>query len=137
MKVFLGGTMQSGWREQLKLMVRCKTVDPESFVREHDLKNALARAECDLLIYVITPREICATAIAEAVDCSNKLPSKTIFAYLSSDDSGQFDLQQKAKLNNIGQIVARNGGAFFLTLTAVANYLNKLNEFHNLHAVST
>ena len=63
-------------------------------------------------------------SIAEAIDDSNKRPNKTIFCLLSYDGGPSFDNEQWYSLNQVGKMVAMNGGKYFRGLHDVADYLN-------------
>lgn len=108
----------------------------------------------DYCLYVITPsiQDIC--NIAKVIDDSNKRPEKTIFCvlekeipkivqinnpmcYLGSPDYRmfidkkvysskkiEFNKSELKSLNQVGEMVKRNGGKYFKSLKEVAEYLN-------------
>jgi hypothetical protein len=83
------------------------------------------RDECDFCLYVLTPKMDGFYAVAEVIDDSNKRPGKTIFSYLHEDDGNKFSPTQLKSLQQVGEMVKRNGARFFETLDEVASYLNK------------
>lgn len=80
---------------------------------------------CDYCLTVITPEMTGVYSIAEAVDDSNKRPSKTIFCVLQEYYGRSFDYGQMLSLNNTGKMIVENGGKYFNSLVEVANFLNK------------
>ena len=139
-KVFLGGTCnESKWREELIAKLRINYYNPvvEDWTEECMAEERRQRMICDYCLYVITPRMSGTYSIAEAVDDSNKRPKKTIFCLLSTDE-GWYDTStsktpnricftesQLRSLNQVGEMVKRNGGQYFTNLDDVAEYLNK------------
>lgn len=112
------------------------------------------REICDYCLYVITPAMKGVYSIAEVIDDSNKRPEKTIFCvlkkevsiikripnplwYIGSSDprkvinqeyypNGElyFDDNEMKSLNQVGEMVKRNGGKYFKSLEDVATYIN-------------
>ena len=139
-KVFLGGTCNySRWREELIKMINIDFFNPvvkdwNEEARKEELKQ---REECDYCLYTITPKMLGYYSIAEAIDDSNKRPEKTIFCVLpyeielkQNDITGEpvykfFTKEQFYSLEQVGQMVERNGGKYFCSLEEVADYLNK------------
>lgn len=129
-KVFLGGTRaESVWREKLIHMLQVNYFNPvvECMTDEQ-------REMCDFYLYVITPSMQDFYAIAEAVDDSKKRPGKTIFCFLDKDiprcehiyeELKEFNKAQIKQLEQVAELVLRNGGKCFRTLTEVAAYLNR------------
>lgn len=141
-KVFLGGTCNgSEWREELIPMLRINYYNPvvEDWTEECMAEERRQRMICDYCLYVITPRMSGVYSIAEVVDDSNKRPGKTIFCILEKDinpftnlssdwkipEYTTFDCSQLKSLNQVGEMVKRNGGQYFTNLDDVAEYLNK------------
>lgn len=131
--VFLGGTCAgSTWRENIikKLKIDyfnpvVKNWDDEAKQRELD-----ARGTADYLLYVITPRMKGVYSIAEVTEDAVKQPTKTIFCYLTKDidDDGEdivFTAEQKNSLNEVGNLVERNGAKYFKSIAEVVDYLNE------------
>lgn len=65
-------------------------------------------------------------SIAEATDMSNKNPKGTIFCVINEtfENDKKFHYKQLRSLDNVGDLVKRNGGQYFTSLEAVAGYLN-------------
>lgn len=147
MKVFLGGTCaETVWREKLIPMLQCDYFNPvvEDWTEECMAEEIRQRQECDYCLYTITPSMQGVYSIAEVVDDSNKKPDKTIFCVLSEEVSyGQvypdrpiysfpnakisFSIGEMKSLNQVGEIVKRNGGKYFRSLENVAEFLNAIS----------
>lgn len=132
MKVFLGGTCNgSTWRDELIPMLKVDYFNPlvENWTEADYLEELKQREECDLCLYVITPKMTGVYSIAEAVDDSNKRPEKTIFCLLfDSEHEGAativFNHFQYTSLDKVGRMIKANGGEHFTNLQSVANYIN-------------
>lgn len=134
-KVFLGGTVTGvdplyGWRGKIIPMLKIDYFNPvmkswnkAAIEEEYNQKNNI----CDYGLFVITPEIRGYFSIAEAVDFSNKRPAGTIFCVLDEtfENAKKFSPVQAKSLNNVGNLIKRNGGQFFNSLEQVANYLNK------------
>jgi len=126
-KVFLGGTCNgSTWRDSLIKDLQIDYFQPqgEDWTPEMMEEEIKQRAECDLCLYVITPKMTGVYSIAEVVDDSNKRPHKTIFCYLTTDEDQQFSTAQIKSLNQTGKMIKENGAILFKTLAETADYLN-------------
>ena len=126
-KVFLGGTCnESTWRDALIPMLKIDYFNPvvEYWTPECQLEEIKQRQICDYCLYVITPKMTGVYSVAEVIDDSNKRPKKTIFCFLDYDILYFTDGQIKS-LEAVGEMVTRNGGQFFRSLTEIANFLNK------------
>ena len=126
-KVFLGGTCnESTWRDELIPMLKIESYNPvvDDWTPECQAEEIKQRADSDYVLYVITPKMTGVYSIAEAVEDSNKRPSKTIFCYLKEDDL-TFTEGQIKSLEMVGSLVERNGAKWFRSLDEIANYLNK------------
>ena len=133
-KVFLGGTCNgSNWRNKLIPMLKIDYFNPvvKEWTEECYREELKQREICDYCLYVITPRMTGTYSIAEAVDDSNKRPNKTIFCFLSEDETYPIDKgtiyfkeHQIKSLNQVGRMVKNNGGKHFSSLEDVAEYLN-------------
>lgn len=130
-KVFLGGTCNdSTWRQSLKELLTIHYFDPvvDDWTPECQVEERKQRELCDYCLYVITPKMAGVYSIAEVVDDSNKRPEKTVFCYLSTDDDDIFNAGQIKSLDQVGEMVARNGGKFVRSLKEVADILNKTGQ---------
>ncbi len=126
-KVFLGGTCNgSTWREQLIPMLQIEYFNPvvADWTPECQQMEIEERENSDFCLYVITPKMTGVYSIAEAVDDSNKRPSKTLFCVLGEDgDTGFTKFQLKSLLQTM-KLINSNGAVAFADLKEVANYLN-------------
>jgi len=127
MKVFLGGTCnESGWREQLISMLNIDYFNPvvEDWTPECMAEELKQREECELCLYVITPKMTGVYSIAEVVDDSNKRPTRTIFVRLFKDGNESFTTGQWKSLGAVAEMVERNGAMSFFDLDAAAYWIN-------------
>ena len=128
-KVFLGGTCNnSTWREDLMPLLDIDFFNPAvpDWTEACYQEELTQRANCDFVLYCITPRMTGAYSIAEVVDDSNKRPEKTVFAFTSSDGELVFDKGQIKSLGKVAEMVKSNGGTVFADapLAEIAQYLN-------------
>lgn len=126
--VFLGGTCnESEWRDVLIPMLNINFFDPrvDDWTPECQKEEIKQRKICDYCLYVITPKMTGVYSIAEVVDDSNKNPKKTLFCILQNDGDLNFDEGQIRSLNQVGEMVKKNGAKFFTSLEQIADYLNK------------
>jgi len=128
-KVFLGGTCNnSTWRGELIPLLEIDYFNPvvtdwDSAAQERELRE---RETCDYVLYCITPKMTGVYSIAEVVDDSNKRPEKTLFLFLEKDEDVEFDKGQLKSLAAVGDLVKRNGGSVFSSLSDIAMYLNRV-----------
>ena len=126
-KVFLGGTCnESTWRDERIKKLKIDYFNPvvDDWTEECYKEELRQREICDYCLYVITPRMTGVYSIAEVIDDSNKRPEKTIFCFLSNDDSKRFVNGQIKSLDKVGVMVENNGGKYFKSLDEVAEFLN-------------
>ena len=83
------------------------------------------REACDFCLYVITPKMTGVFSIAEVVDDSNKRPEKTLFCVLVEDGNEVFTTGQSKSLEQVGNMVGKNGTEVLFSLRSVASYLNE------------
>lgn len=127
MKVFLGGTTGSGWRDKLIPGLSINYFNPvsDNWSNKHKARELKQRDTCDILLYVITPAMEGVYSIAEVIDDSNKQPFKTVFNFLLSDGGKSFTAKQLMSLNMVGRMVEVNGGTWIKGgLQQVADCLN-------------
>lgn len=122
---FLGGTCnESTWREELiaQLDERVEFFNPvvPDWTPECQAREDKAREESRYVLFVITSQMTGVFSIAEAVDCSNKRPESTLFAYLPDG----FDKGQVKSLATTARMITRNGGKVFDSLKDIAVFLN-------------
>lgn len=130
-KVFLGGTCnESTWREDLIELLKIDYFNPvvEDWTEECMAEERKQRETCDFVLYTITPKMTGVYSIAEVIDDSNKRPEKTIFCLQLLDSGRSFTNGQEKSLIEVGKMVERNGGKFFLFLENVADYLNEFSK---------
>jgi len=128
-KVFLGGTCNdSTWRD---ILIKNLTIDyfnpvVDDWTLECMAEEIRQREICDYCLYTITPKMTGVYSIAEVIDDSNKKPEKTLFCLLYKDGSTTFTESQQHSLQQVLEMVKRNGGQTFTNLKSVAEYLNAL-----------
>jgi len=130
-KVFLGGTCnESSWRNDVAVNFEINYFNPvvDVWTEECYQKELQEREICDYCLYVITPKMTGAYSIAEAVDDSNKRPTKTIFCFLKEDENFTFNKGQLKSLDKVGLMIESNGGKYFRSLSAAVDYLNSLSN---------
>jgi len=115
MKVFLGGTCNnSKWREKLVPVLVEEGIpffDPvvKDWNEEAQKREDLEKADpMNIKLFYITKEMTGVFSIAEAVDCSNKDPLKTIFVF---EDDG-FLFSQRKSLDAVGRLIEKNGGIY-------------------------
>lgn len=124
---FLGGTCNhSTWREKLIALFKDQVeffnpVVPD-WTPECQAREDKAREESRYVLFVITSEMTGVFSIAEAVDCSNKRPESTLFAYLPDG----FNKDQIKSLATTSRMIARNGGQVFESLEEIATFLNSV-----------
>ena len=131
-KVYLGGTCNgSTWREKLipQLKMACFNPVVADWSERHQIEEVKQRAECDFLLYVISPLMSGVYSIAEAVDDSNKHPSKTVFCVLPTDENKEgerflFSVAQIKSLSAVGTMIKANGGIWLVEFKEIAPFLN-------------
>lgn len=126
-KVFLGGTCnESTWRDKLIPMLSIDYFNPvvKDWTPEAQYEETRQKILCEYQLYVITPKMTGAFSIAEAVDCSNKSPSKLVFVILSEDGDKAFDQFQLKSLQAVSDLIKINGGYTCSTLKEAADWLN-------------
>lgn len=138
MKLFLGGTCTSNWRNNLIPLLENNGIDyfnpivddwnEEAQKREYEEKNI-----CSHLLYIITPKMEGVFSIAEVVDDSNKRPEKTIFMFLPSeidDQSLAFSDAQIKSLEAVKSMVINNG-AYAEKVSSIDDIINFILKINN------
>jgi hypothetical protein len=126
-KVFLGGTCNgSQWRSRIIQNLKLHYYDPmrEEWTHEMMQEELKQRSESDYCLYVLTPKMDGFFSVAEVIDDSNKRPDKTIFSFLYEDEGHRFSEAQVKSLQQVGEMVKRNGAKYFATLDEVIIFLN-------------
>ena len=128
MKVFLGGTCnESTWREELIPKLDCDYFNPvvPDWTPECQKEELKQRKECDICLYVLTPKMKGFYSIAEVIDDSNKRPCDTILCVLWYDNDVGFDKQQGYSLDAVCAMARRNGIIVCHSLITLARILNE------------
>jgi len=123
-KVFLGGTCaESTWRDELIPLLKIDYFNPvvPDWTEECMKEERHQREICDYCLYVITREMQGVYSIAEVIDDSNKRPDRTVFVFLEEG----FTIGQIKSLDQVGNMVSRNGGKYFRSLEEIADYLNE------------
>lgn len=129
MKVFLGGTCnESTWRERLISQLNVDYYNPvvDDWTPECMEEELRQRKECEICLYVITPKMSGVYSIAEVIDDSNKRPDRTILTLLRADDGEEFSEPQWKSLMAVSQMANRNGVSAFFDIEETALYINVL-----------
>lgn len=126
MKVFLGGTKGSTWRDQIIPMLNIDYFTPivDDWTDECKIREIEERQSCDFCLYTITPEMKGVYGIAEAVDDSNKRPKETVLVVLREDAGKRFNDKQWESVCAVAEMIGRNGGQIFSNLRAAADYIN-------------
>ena len=128
-RVFLGGTCnKSEWRDQLIPKLKIDYYNPvvDDWTPDCQTEEIKQRAECDFLLYVITPRMTGVYSIAELVYDSCRNPGKTLFCIVPEDSGvAEFKEGQLKSLLMVAKMVEQCGGMVFGDLQNVADYLNE------------
>jgi hypothetical protein len=124
-KVFLGGTVYSNWREEFIPQLTVNYFNPivKDWTPECQVEEIKQREECDFVLFTITKEMTGVYAIAEVVDDSNKRPEKTLFCVLEEG----FAPDQIKSLKATSNLIEKNGGKVFTNLYDVAKYLHQEN----------
>ncbi len=128
-KVFLGGTCNgSTWRNDIIAMLEEADMgffNPvvKDWNKEAQEREVHERMLCDYCLYAITPKMTGAYAIAEAVDDSNKRPTRTILVLLRSDAGLEFTFPQWKSLQSVANMVRTNRAKVFFGLKEAVTYM--------------
>lgn len=129
-KVFLGGTCNdSTWRNYLISRLRIDYFNPvvedwtpECQQEEERQKNE----ECDIHLYVITPKIKGVFSIAEVIESAMTPGKLCLFCILPKEDGDNtlFTDEMTKSLLAVRNMVLKHGGKTFTNLTAVLQYLS-------------
>lgn len=128
-KVFLGGTCnESTWRNQIIPMLEVGFFNPvvDDWTPDCRVEELRQREECDVCLYVITPKMTGVYSIAEVIDDSNKRPARTVFVRLRDDGDKRFTDGQWKSLEAVSQMIERNGSTSFDSLKSAATHINAI-----------
>jgi hypothetical protein len=99
----------------------------ENWTLECQAEEIKQREECDICLYVITPKMSGVYSIAEAVDDSNKRPKKTVLFVIPEDDGNlplsriSFNNHQSKSLSQVVLMITRNGGSAMFSTNRDSN----------------
>jgi len=95
---------------------------PECQAEEIRQKNE----ECDIHLYVITPKIKGVFSIAEAVESAMTENKKCVFCILGVDGDGEFDKAQIKSLEATGCLIQRHNGIWVNNFDDLPTILNQL-----------
>ena len=127
MKVFLGGTLNgSRWRDELIPKLKIDYFNPivDNWDETAQSREEHEKESSDFLLFVITPLMEGVYSIAEVVDASNKIPDKTLFCILDSDEGKTWSEFKRNSLYAVEKLVESNGANVFNDLDEIASFLN-------------
>lgn len=81
--------------------------------------------ECNIHLYVITPRMNGVFSIAETVESAFIRHENCIFCYLEQDRELSFSKGQKKSLDAVGKLISKYGAYWAKSLDEIAQYINK------------
>lgn len=138
--VNLGGTCgNSNWRETLIKLLNPNIKYFNPLVNKWKYTETIKKEKkermqaSDILLYVITPEQFGFSAIASAVDYSNKMPNKLVFCVLYEYNGKQMEGHMLESMKSVEDIINDNGCKIFNSLTDVANYLNNIAINYESH----
>lgn len=123
-KVFLGGTYNSKWRDEIIPMLKIQYFNPivenwtsECQAEEERQKNNV----CDLQLYVITSDMTGVFSIAEVSEAAINLNERCVFCILNIEN---FSEAQQKSLKAVENLVKKYNGKVCNSLQEIAEYLN-------------
>jgi hypothetical protein len=129
-KVFLGGTCNnSTWRERLIPMLDIDYFNPvvEDWTPECQAEEIRQKEhECNIHLYVITPKMKGVFSIAEAVESAMTDGKKCVFCILGIDGDDEFDKAQIKSLEATGSMIQRHNGIWVSNFDDLPIVLNQL-----------
>lgn len=123
MKVFLGGTCAGRkWRNEIIPQLQCDYYNPivKNWSEEDRLREVHERETADIVVYTITSDMAGVYSIAEAIDDSNKRPSKTVICILYDG----FGKKMSHSLKAVANLAKENGAQVVESLEELVKYLN-------------
>lgn len=123
MKVFLGGTCAGRkWRDEIIPQLTCDYYNPivKNWSEADRLREVHERETADIVVYTITSDMAGVYSIAEAIDDSNKRPSKTVICILYDG----FGKKMSHSLKAVANLAKENGAQVVESLEELVKYLN-------------
>ena len=123
MKVFLGGTCAGRkWRDEIIPQLQCDYYNPivKNWSEADRLREVHERQTADIVVYTITSDMAGVYSIAEAIDDSNKRPSKTVICILYDG----FGKKMSHSLKAVANLAKENGAQVVESLEELVKYLN-------------
>ena len=129
-KVFLGGTCNnSTWREKLMPNLQIDYFNPvvEDWTPKCQAEEIRQKEhECNIHLYVITPKMKGVFSIAEAVESAMTEDKKCVFCILGIDGDDEFDMAQIKSLEATGSMIQRHNGIWVSDFDDLPRILNQL-----------
>lgn len=123
MKVFLGGTCAGRkWRNEIIPQITCDYYNPivKNWNEEDRQREVRERQTADVVVYTITSDMAGVYSIAEAIDDSNKRPTKTVICILHDG----FGPKMSHSLKAVANLAKENGAQVVESLEDLVKYLN-------------
>lgn len=133
MKVFLGGTCAGRkWRDEIIPQLTCDYYNPivKNWSEEDRLREVRERETADVVVYTITSDMAGVYSIAEAIDDSNKRPTKTVLCILYDG----FGPKMSHSLKAVANLAKENGAQVFENLDDLVKYLNLKQTVESFYA---
>jgi hypothetical protein len=127
--VFLGGTINSFWRNDLIPNLKCAFFNPvvPNWTPEHAVEENLKKSIAAINLFVITPEQLGMYSIAEMTYLAVKqkqTPQTTLIAFIEHG-AVQYTEDQRKSNQAIKELLADCSDTVFVdTLEEVASYLN-------------
>ena len=128
-RIFLGGTIDSKWREHLIPFLDDKIYNPvvKDWTPEKEKEIRRVKFEdCDFHLYVFTPKMKGFIAVAEFVESAHMMPDKTAFLFCSADDGIHASEHLLRNFDVLGEIAGNRLGAegFLDSFSMLIEHLN-------------
>lgn len=139
-KIFLGGTCnESTWRDIITPLLSRPVYNPvvKIWTPDCQAEEIKQRAECDILLYCITPLISGVYSIAEVVEDSilsflerkyGDSKKEVVFAYVTNDGNMKFAEHQIKSLSAVGKMLAKYDVKTFTSLKETAMYINGIGK---------
>ena len=137
LKVFLGGTCNdSTWRDELIPKLGIDYFNPvvEDWTPECQTEEERQKSEeCNVHLYVITPKQTGVFSIAEMIESSCNKNVITVIYIQEEDGAGfTFDEFRKRSWNAVVRMAQKHGAFIMNSLNDVATFLNTLQDSYSI-----